>query len=413
MSGPASRLPAAIALVGSLLGLIFATVSTLDYAAHLDRGLHNVACSFIPGVTGGPEAEGCRAAMYSPYAALLREQLWGGVPISLFAVGAFSFFSGFSLYLLFAGKSSPKKAVVFLSLFGLTPLLVSLLMLGISLLALGTLCKTCAGIYAASFLLAIGSLAGLATLRDGGARSLPEARDMANAPSRPVISLLFPVAWLAALGVITLIPAAVYASSVPDHTPYLGKCGEIQKEAKESDGLLRYRTERSVRKALMFEDPLCPTCKAFHQRIKGEGIWPRLDVELALFPLDSECNWMLDAPLHPGACTLSKAVLCGKEQSLAVLEWSYREQEALAAAGKAGDAVLRGKLSQRWGAPMLECLDHRDTKARLNRHLQFAVDNSIPVSTPQLILGKQRICDEDTDIGLRFALGKLAPEVLR
>jgi hypothetical protein len=53
------------------------------------------------------------------------------------------------------------------------------------------------------------------------------------------------------------------------------------------------------------------------------------------------------------------------------------------------------------------------TKARLNRHLQLAVDNSIPVSTPQMYLGNQRVCDEDTDIGLRFTLGKLAPEVLK
>jgi hypothetical protein len=30
-----------------------------------------------------------------------------------------------------------------------------------------------------------------------------------------------------------------------------------------------------------------------------------------------------------------------------------------------------------------------------------------------MYLGKQRVCDEDTDIGLRFTLARLAPEVLR
>jgi hypothetical protein len=30
-----------------------------------------------------------------------------------------------------------------------------------------------------------------------------------------------------------------------------------------------------------------------------------------------------------------------------------------------------------------------------------------------MFLGDQRICDEDTDLGLRYTLAQLAPEVLR
>ena len=43
----------------------------------------------------------------------------------------------------------------------------------------------------------------------------------------------------------------------------------------------------------------------------------------------------------------------------------------------------------------------------------FASDNGIPVSTPQMYLGTKRVCDEDTDMGLRFMLSELAPEVLK
>lgn len=407
MFGPNSRVPAAIALVGSLVGLVFASYSTFDYAAHLDRRLHDVHCSFIPGAPATSDAEACRAAMYSPYAALMREDYWGGVPISLFALGAFTFFAGFSLYLLVAGGTAPKKAVGFFAAVSVTPLVVSLLMFTISLTRVGALCKTCVGIYIASFLLAAGGLLGLLTLKPA---SPAQARE---APPRPAMSVLFPVAWLASLGLITLLPAVVYAGTVPDHTPYLAKCGQLKKAPTDHDTLLQFRTERSVRPALLFEDPLCPTCKAYHQRVKGEGIWERLDVKLALFPLDNECNWMLDTPLHPGACTVSKAVLCGKEQALTVLEWAYDQQEYLTRAGKAGDPVLRAAIQQRWGPGMIQCIDDVQTKARLNRHLQLAVDNSIPVSTPQMYLGNQRVCDEDTDIGLRFTLGKLAPEVLQ
>jgi hypothetical protein len=50
---------------------------------------------------------------------------------------------------------------------------------------------------------------------------------------------------------------------------------------------------------------------------------------------------------------------------------------------------------------------------RLNYHLHFASDNAILVSTPQMYLGKRRVCDEDTDLGLRYTMGVLAPEVLQ
>lgn len=399
MLGPNSRLPATIALVGSLLGLLFASYSTMDYAEHLDRGLHDVHCSFIPGAPATDEAEACRAAMYSSYSAIFREAMWGGIPISLFALGAFAFFGGFALYLLVAGARAPKQAVGFFAAASVTPLLVSLVMLTISVTKLGHLCKTCVGIYIASFLLACGGLAGLATLRSEFVR--------------PRLGWLFPVAWLVALGVITLVPAVVYAASVPDHRPYLTKCGTLKQPKMNAGSPLKLKGTRAVRQAMFFEDPLCPTCRAFHERLLGEDVFERLDVELVLFPLDNECNWMLDTALHPGACIVSKAVLCGGDRVREVLEWSYAEQVYLTRAGKAGANVLRAAIKQRWGDDFLRCVDDRKTDVLLNQHLHFASENGIPVSTPQMYLGTRRVCDEDTDIGLRFALSELAPEVLK
>jgi len=85
------RLFAWIGVAGALWGLIFAGISILDYASHLDRGLHDLHCSFIPGAEASPVAEGCRTALNSPYAALFKQELWGGVPISLFGLGCFTF----------------------------------------------------------------------------------------------------------------------------------------------------------------------------------------------------------------------------------------------------------------------------------------------------------------------------------
>ena len=45
MPGESPRLPQAIALGASLLGLTFAGLSTLDYVRHLDRQVHDIHCS--------------------------------------------------------------------------------------------------------------------------------------------------------------------------------------------------------------------------------------------------------------------------------------------------------------------------------------------------------------------------------
>src|SRR5690606_22189450 len=105
-------------------------------------------------------ADACRAAMYSPYSAILKEAYWGGLPISLFAVGAFTFFLAFAAYLLVRGSAASRTAVGFFAAVATTPLLVSLGMLFISATKVGAFCKTCVGIYIASALLCAGAVLG-------------------------------------------------------------------------------------------------------------------------------------------------------------------------------------------------------------------------------------------------------------
>ena len=156
--------------------------------------------------------------------------------------------------------------------------------------------------------------------------------------------------WAAALALATFLPAVVYASSLPDQRPYLKSCGKLDKPNESHHALLKLKTPQSVRAATLFEDPLCPTCRAFHQRMLAEGAFDRLDIQMALFPLDSDCNWMLSTPLHPGACTVSKAVICGGDQARQVLDWAYDEQDDLVAAAKKGAPELRAVIGRRWGA---------------------------------------------------------------
>jgi uncharacterized membrane protein len=398
------RVPAILGIVASVAGLVFAAYSSVDYAQHLDRHLHDVHCSLIPGLASGSEDDNpCRAAMYSSYSAIFRGTYWGGIPISLFALGAFSFFLGFSVYLLVAAKEAPQKALLFFAGTAVTPFAVSLVMLAISIGKIGSLCRTCVGIYLASALLFAAAVLTYRRMREPE----PPGSERVAGPWGP------PILWALGLAASTLVPSFVYAASVPDQRPFLRNCGKLEKTAEAHNALLKMKTPASVRAATLFEDPLCPTCRAFHQRLVSEGVYDRLDIQLSLLPLDNDCNWMLSTPLHRGACTVSRAVICGGDKARKVLEWAYDEQETLAKAAKSSDAELRRLIQQEWGATMMSCLDSPATKLKLNQQLHFAADNAVPISTPQLYIGDRKVCDEDTDLGLKYTLAELAPEVVR
>jgi hypothetical protein len=134
---------------------------------------------------------------------------------------------------------------------------------------------------------------------------------------------------------------------------------------------------------------------------------------MVMFPLDTECNWMLDRSLHPGACMLSGAVLCSGPNARGALEWAYDNQDELREAGKAGKDALRAKIAAKLGPDIAKCAEDKKTAARINQHLHYASDNHVPISTPQMILGDRRICEEDTDLGLKYTLAQLAPAVIQ
>src|SRR3954471_24043123 len=196
-----TRISAIVALTASLLGLLFASYSTFDYSKHLDRRLHDIHCSIIPGAPVTDSADACRAAMYSPYSALFKEKYWGGIPISLFAVGVFTFLVAFSLYLFLAGEKAPRKAVGTFAVMALGPLIASITMLAISITKLGGFCLVCVGVYVSSFLLAGAALFGLLGLRRG-----PRGGGFGGSPfdppgdpyggARPDVGWVSPPAWL-------------------------------------------------------------------------------------------------------------------------------------------------------------------------------------------------------------------------
>ena len=118
-------------LVGALAGLVFAGVSTYDFVQHLDRQVHSLHCSFIPGAGAETGASGCHAAMMSPYSSVFRTSIWGGIPISLAAMAVFAFILFYALDLLLSRRKDDARATGFLALATLLPTLTSALMLTI------------------------------------------------------------------------------------------------------------------------------------------------------------------------------------------------------------------------------------------------------------------------------------------
>ena len=411
--GQLRRWPAIVALLGASLGLVFASYSTLDYVAHLDRQVHDIHCSIVPGAAAEAALEsGCRTALYSPYAALLKDRVWGGVPISLFGVGTFAFFVAFCLYIVVGGSRVPRRASSFLAATAATPLVASIVMATISAVKLGTFCQTCIGIYGASAVLAFGGGAAWMLDRKRTEQAVAQMPGEGIVQGRPLGPAWLTSLWLFGLGVFTLGPAIVYLESVPSYEKHVSSCGELEESEKANDKLLHLGGGSHA--ATMVVDPLCPTCKAFHQRLVSDGVLQQLDTTLVLFPLDSACNWNLTTPLHPGACLVARAVICGEDRALDVLDWAYEQQDELARAAKTkdGEATVRKMIDARW-SKLAKCLDGKASKLRLDDHLRYAVDHQLPLSTPQLFVGDKRLCDEDLDIGLPYALGQLAPELMR
>jgi hypothetical protein len=129
-----------------------------------------------------------------------------------------------------------------------------------------------------------------------------------------------------------------------------------------------------------------------------------------MFPLDSECNWMVGRSLHPGACRVSEAVLCATTVPSvgpdAVVAWAFEQQEALLAAGKQDLESVSKMINARF--PELgSCLRSPEVESRLNKSLRWSVKNQLPVMTPQLYVAGVKLCDEDSDLGMDYTLHRM------
>jgi uncharacterized membrane protein len=402
-----------VVIAGAVIGLVFALISTYDFVQHLDRQIHSLHCSFIPGGSG-EVGSGCHVAMMSPYSSLLRGTVWGGIPISLPAMSVFGFILFFAIDLLVTRRKTDPRATGFLALAAALPALTSIVMAIISITQLGTACKLCIGIYIASALCLVGALVlwrsavnargpavGSAKESGSGAALLEVGVESAPASTNFLAgAFAVGVAFVAA-------PVALYLMLAPDHERFIGTCGGLAKQDDPYGVMVRMgRASPGAVPAIEILDPLCPACRAFETRLEDSGLRGRLDRRAVLFPLDNTCNWNVTEATHPGACTVSEAVLCAGDRADQVIAWAFATQEKIRDATKA-DPTAAAKMVKERFPELAACVGSPEAKSKLNKSLRWATTNSITVLTPQLFVAGVKLCDEDVDLGLDYMLGRM------
>lgn len=411
------RISTILFILSSFLGLFFTAYSTSDFIEHLDRQVHAIHCSFVPGLIAADASasSGCHTALMSPYSSILRAWVWGGLPMSLLGMATFAF-------LLFRGaelwanrKQDDSGANLFLVVASIVPVITSIVMGSIAIFALGATCKVCMGIYAASFATFASAVAGYVMARmekpyDPNATAAdPAAPPAEEAPVAELVEhqglighLIGAGEGVAFIGVTTL----VYLLIAPDFSAYTGACGSLAKPEDPHGIMVPMGGKHGGKATIEVFDPLCPACRALDGRLAASGLGEQLDRKAVMFPLDTTCNWMVGSTMHPGACSIAEAVLCAGDKADDVIAWSFENQDAIKeAAGKAPAAAAEMVTAK---FPTLKpCVGSKEVKVKLGQSLRWAVANKLPVLTPQIYVDGVKLCDEDTDLGLDYSLSRL------
>jgi uncharacterized membrane protein len=381
----------------ALTGIIFAGVSSYDFIAHLDRQVHAITCSIVPGIgardTSG--SSGCHAVLMSPYSSVLRDLTWGGIPIALPALGVFVFLLFRAIDLVLRKRLAPGESTFMLAATAL-PVLTSVIYSIISATKIGTFCTVCIGIYISS----------LGVFASAIATHILASSEAASAQKPKATSHLSLWSFYFLEGVaLVALPVLLYLALKPPYSDALLQTSGLRHPEDKYGVMLDLHGGGRV-PAIEVLDPLCPACKGFAQRLAASEQGSQLQIKFVLFPLDKECNWMVTESLHPGACAVSEALVCAGERASDVLAWAFENQAVLRDLGAQGQHAIYARIRHDFPA-LASCVGQPRARDRINQGLRWIVANSLPVLTPQLFVRNQKVPDEDTDLGLDYVLGRV------
>lgn len=405
-------------LLAAMGGFFFLSYATYDFAQHLDRQVHGIHCSFNPlAATDATGSTGCHTTLMSPYSSVFRTALWGGLPISLPGMAVFAFLLYRGLDILFNSRQDDRDATRFLAIASVLPVLTSLVMGYLSMVELGAFCKLCIGTYVSSF---AAFIAALLMWRSAAAPQLGEDIGLGSygygaSPAGDLPSTDTPASGSGLVGIavgfailsgFVAVPSLAYLILAPDFSGYIGACGELTKPEDTYNIMFPLDENTGGKVAIEVFDPLCPACKGFEARMEASGLDAQLQRKAVLFPLDSTCNWNVGGPVHAGACTVSEAILCAEGRRDAVIDWAFAHQDDIRRATET-DPKAAGSMVLAEFPELKSCLGSAAVKTKLNRSMRWVVNNGLPVLTPQLYVEGKKLCDEDTDLGMDWALSRL------
>ncbi|MFO0751205.1 MAG: vitamin K epoxide reductase family protein [Myxococcota bacterium] len=380
-----------VVMVAALVGTIFAGISTSDNLKNHDGETHQISCSINPLAAKTDAESGCSQAMFSPYSSLFRVAVWGGVPIALFAFATFAFLAAFALS-LGVKRDVSRRDTLFLLLGSLVPVGASAVYATIAATQLGSFCQVCIGIYVASGLTAL--LALIAHMRAWpGEGKLPWGRWGL---------------WFLEGVVVVAAVLGLYMAWVPSDRESVTKgCGALVEEPGNESFVLTLPSEPGAVPSLEVLDPLCNWCKGLDQRLAASGLDKKLARRVVVFPMDT-CvpNDMVRSRLHPGACTVSYAMLCAPQSAKKILDYAFADQERLLELGKTNEAALKADLEQHF-PEVKGCIGSAKVKAELTRARNWAARNALELSTPQLFVAGTQVCKKNTDLGLEYTLTRM------
>lgn len=305
-------------LVAAAAGALLSLYTAYDYY-HLINNAKDA-----PSYCNINELINCDAVTLSPSSRFL------GQPNGFYGVIYFTLLFLLALTLLTAGDEYREEARELL--FGATLIgaLASLFFFGLSLLVIHALCLNCIGIYLLTGLCLWG---GRKISQTSWLMALPQmafsALRLLSAPGRSIANRVYTF-----LGLALLFSASLNYWLLIQRWSSVGrpvdkaKTEQLMQLARQEIAAGESPTWGAAQPQLTiveFSDFRCPYCQKGAQTAKGVLYSYRDRVRLVFkhFPLDMECNPLLNYRLHDGACQAAYASLCADEQGQF---WPYHDR---------------------------------------------------------------------------------------
>lgn len=291
-----ARYTTIIVLLAAVGAVAAAELTWVHYKVHTDPG-HRSLCAVSAAID-------CDAVAATPAATVL------GVPNALWALLTYVLLIGLALRARrLEGRPSdappppfPSAPRTWLFWASLAIAAYTAWLVVVSATGLGVFCLFCAALWLVNALILAASL----TCVRGAAPVAGLRRELAAVRRAPVpfLALVVPLALVAAL-LVAFVPR-LYPSG-----PRLSEDVRLPMDAIPAGAASR-GPAAAAHVLVAFSDYRCPHCRAANDAIeRARRLAPdRLRVVHLHFPLEGDCNPLLDRALHPGACRAARAAEC-------------------------------------------------------------------------------------------------------